>query len=119
MEDPSNKYIYDGDGRLWMSTKPPMKKSTKWITFAVCSVFIVIFGYFVWHGYFDQGDFRLLSSVQSPTEQFAMVAKRSDHEALNGDQVFVLLGNHIFTPVELRWPAPIFRIQIILSQPQP
>ena len=31
-----------------------------------------------------------------------MIAKRSDHEALNGDQIFVLLGSHAFSPVELR-----------------
>jgi hypothetical protein len=80
----------------------PVNKSDKWIAFSVCSVLIVVFGYHFWHGYFDQGDFRLLSSKQSPTEKFAMVAKRSDHEVLNGGQVFVLLGDHIFSAPELR-----------------
>ena len=45
---------------------------------------------------------RILSSERSPSGQLAMIAKRSDHEALNGDEVFVLLGGHTFSPVELK-----------------
>ncbi len=31
-----------------------------------------------------------------------MVARRSDHDALNGDQIFILVGDHSFSARELR-----------------
>jgi hypothetical protein len=31
-----------------------------------------------------------------------MVAERSDHEALGGLEYYVLIGNHLFNPAELR-----------------
>jgi len=31
-----------------------------------------------------------------------MIAERSDHEALGGLEYYVLIGDHVFTPVELR-----------------
>ncbi len=31
-----------------------------------------------------------------------MIAERSDHEALSGDVFFVLIGDHMFSPTELR-----------------
>jgi hypothetical protein len=67
---------------------------------AVIALSTIVYGLF--HGYFDQGDFRVLSVQRSSLGQLAMVAKRSDHEALNGDEIFVLLGDHIFSPVELK-----------------
>jgi hypothetical protein len=81
-----------------------MNKTMKVVLIVACTAAIAlsIVGYGLFHGYFDQGDFRVLSVQRSPSRQFAMVAKRSDHEALNGDEIFVLLGDHIFAPAELK-----------------
>src|SRR5215467_4544516 len=60
--------------------------------------------YALFHGYFDHGLFEIKQvewSSLSP-QRVAVVAARSDHEALNSDQYFVLIGDHVFSPTELR-----------------
>ena len=46
---------------------------------------------------FDVKDANWSSSVR-----VAIVAKRSDREALSEDLLFVLIGDHVFSPTELR-----------------
>jgi hypothetical protein len=81
---------------------------------AACTTVIVLaFAlYGLFHGYFDHGDFSVLSTQRSSSGRFAMVAKRSDNDALNNDEIFVVMGDHIFSPVELRYalhgPSVIF-----------
>ena len=58
--------------------------------------------YGLFHGYFDHGQFEIKRSQWSSTNQLAMVAERSDHEALGGLDYFVLIENHLLTPAELR-----------------
>ena len=58
--------------------------------------------YALFHGYFDDGQFEIKQFQWSSTNQVAMVAERSDHEALGGLEYYVLIGNHLFTPAELR-----------------
>jgi hypothetical protein len=58
--------------------------------------------YALFHGYFDHGQFEIKRFQWSSANQVAMVAKRSDREALGGLDYFVLIGNQIFTPPELR-----------------
>ena len=58
--------------------------------------------YGLFHGYFDHGQFEIKQFQWSSTNQVAMVAERSDHEALGGLEYYVLIGNHLFTPAELR-----------------
>jgi hypothetical protein len=58
--------------------------------------------YALFHGYFDHGQFEIKRFQWSPTGQVAMVAERSDNDALGGLDYYVLIGNHLFTPVELR-----------------
>lgn len=81
-----------------------MSKTVRIVLVIACAAVIalstIVYGLF--HGYFDQGDFRVLSVQSSSSGQLAMVAKRSDHEALNGDEIFVLSGDHVFSPVELK-----------------
>jgi len=60
------------------------------------------FLYGLFHGYFDHGQFEIKQSQSSITNQVAMVAERSDREALGGLEYYVLIGDHVFTPVELR-----------------
>lgn len=61
---------------------------------------LAIYGLF--HGYFDPGQFELKQVQWSSSKQVAMLAERSDNEALGGLTYFVLIGNHLFLPAELR-----------------
>jgi hypothetical protein len=58
--------------------------------------------YGLFHGYFDHGQFEIVRFQWSSTHQVAMVARRSDNEALGGLAYYVLIGDHLFTPAELR-----------------
>ena len=58
--------------------------------------------YGLFHGYFDQGRFEIKQFQPSTANQVAMVAERSDDEALGGLDYFVLIGDHLFDPAELR-----------------
>lgn len=58
--------------------------------------------YALFHGWFDHGQFEIKQSQRSSTNQLAMLAERSDHEALGGLEYYVLIGNHLFNPAELR-----------------
>jgi hypothetical protein len=63
----------------------------------LCAVIYALF-----HGYFDHGRFEIMGSQRSPLGKLAIVARRSDHDALDNDQYFVLIADHEFTPRELR-----------------
>ena len=58
--------------------------------------------YGLFHGYFDHGQFEVKQFQRSSTSQVAMLAERSDHEALGGLEYYVLIGDHLFTSAELR-----------------
>lgn len=55
------------------------------------------------HGYFDHGQFAI-KQVQwlSPNQVAMLVERLNTEEALGGLEYYVLVGNHLFTPVELR-----------------
>lgn len=67
---------------------------------AALLVAVSIFALF--HGYFDHGQFEIKETNWSPSARVAMVAERSDHEALGGLDYFVLIGDRVFSPTELR-----------------
>jgi len=73
---------------------------------------LFVLGCFLFHGYFDPGKFEIKQVRWSSSQHVAMVAERSDKEALGGLTYFVLIGNHVFSPVELRHAyhsdAPVF-----------
>ena len=58
--------------------------------------------YGLFYGYFDRGQFEIKEVQWSPSNQVAILAERSDHDALGGLEVFVLTGNHLLTSGELR-----------------
>jgi hypothetical protein len=58
--------------------------------------------YALFHGYFDHGEFEIKQFQWSSANQVAMLAERSDNEALGGLEYYVLVGDHLFTPAELR-----------------
>jgi hypothetical protein len=56
----------------------------------------------LFHGCFDHGEFEIKQSQRSSTNQVAMMAERSDHEALGGLEYYVVIGDHLFNSAELR-----------------
>lgn len=81
-----------------------MRRSTKLLVVVACVVVISsasgIYGLF--HGYFDHGEFEIKQVQWFSSRQVAIVAERSDREALGGLTYFVLIGNHLFSPAEIR-----------------
>jgi hypothetical protein len=81
-----------------------MRKITKIILLIMCvvaaSLGTAVCGLF--RGYFDHGQFEIKQVQWSSSKQVAIVAERSDQEALDGYTYFVLVGNHLFSPAELR-----------------
>ena len=66
------------------------------------AVLAMVSVYGLFHGYFDHGQFEIKQFQRSPANEVAIVAERSDHEALGGLEYFVLIGNRLLTPAELR-----------------
>ncbi|MGB7846765.1 MAG: hypothetical protein WBL63_14200 [Candidatus Acidiferrum sp.] len=60
--------------------------------------------YLLFHGYFDHGLFEIkqVEWSPSPPRRVAVVAERSDHNAMSSYTYFVLIGDHVFSPTELR-----------------
>jgi hypothetical protein len=81
-----------------------MRTSAKVIIVVGCVVAasLVAATYGLFHGYFDPGQFEVKQQQWSSSKQVAMLAERSDHEALGGLTYFVLIGDHLLSPDELR-----------------
>jgi hypothetical protein len=72
------------------------------ITAFIFAAMLFIGGYLLWHGYLDPGKFEIKAVQWSTAKQIAVVAERSDNQALGGLEYFVLIGDHLFTETELR-----------------
>ena len=70
-----------------------------WATVAILAM---VYLYALFHGYFDHGQFEIKQFQWSSAGQVAMLAERSDNQALGGLEDYVLIGDHLFTPAELR-----------------
>lgn len=84
-----------------------MSRMTRWLRISLFGLGIVVMLesvalYALFHGYFDHGQFEIKQFHWSSMNQVAMVAERSDDNALGGLEFYVLIGNHLFTPAELR-----------------
>lgn len=66
------------------------------------AILTMIYVYALFHGYFDHGKFEIKQFQWSSANRVAMLAERSDNEALGGLEYYVLVGDHLFTPAELR-----------------
>lgn len=66
------------------------------------AILAVVYLYALFHGYFDHGKFEIKQFQWSSAGQVAMLAERSDNEALGGLEYYVLIGDHLFIPTELR-----------------
>lgn len=70
----------------------------------VVGVLLATAVYMLFHGYFDHGLFEIkqVEWSPSPRRHVAVVAERSDNEAMSSNTYFVLIGDHVFSPTELR-----------------
>jgi hypothetical protein len=81
-----------------------MKRTESMIT-VVIAIFLTAFAwgvYTLFHGGFDNGDFHIQQAVPSSSGQLAIVAKRSDQQALGGEQYFVVVEDHLPSPADLK-----------------
>lgn len=80
---------------------------------AIFAVVVGILGYGLFLGYFDRGKFEIKQSEWSPSGKVAIVAERSDDQALGGYDFFVLISDHLPSSRELsrayHSDAPVFR----------
>jgi hypothetical protein len=63
---------------------------------------VVLFFFLDFRGNLDRGRFEILRTVKNTENIIAIVAKRSDDQAMSGDQYFVFLADHVYSPTELR-----------------
>ena len=79
-----------------------MTRLAKILGLLACAAAISLPVYGLFHGYFDHGWFEVKQTQWSPSHQVAIVAERSDHDALGGLTYFVLISDHVLSPNELR-----------------
>jgi hypothetical protein len=63
---------------------------------------LIVIACLLFRGHFDRGQFEVKETSRSSSARFAIVAERSDDEAMSGYVYFVLMGDHVFSPAELR-----------------
>ena len=82
-----------------------MRKTKSIFVGVACAVALVAAGliFALFHGYFDHGQFEIKETNWSLSARVAMVAERSDDQALGGLDYFVLIGDHVFSPTEMRF----------------
>jgi hypothetical protein len=68
----------------------------------IIGVLLVAIACGLFRGHFDRGQFEVKETSTSSLARVAMVAERSDHEAMSSYVYFVLIGDHVFSPAELR-----------------
>jgi hypothetical protein len=83
---------------------PQLKRfTTAFVVFASLITIMLVFGiYGLFRGYFDGGTFEITQVQWSPSKQVAIVAERSDKQALGGLTYFVVIDNHVLSPHELK-----------------
>jgi hypothetical protein len=81
-----------------------MKRSLKLsaIVASVVAVLCVVGIYALFHGYFDHGRFDVKQVQWSSSGKLAILAERSDNQALGGLTFFVVTGSHLLSPNELK-----------------
>ena len=81
-----------------------MSKGKKVLVAIACvlGAVLVVIASALSRGYFDRGHFQIIETSKSSSARVAMVAERSDHEAMSSYVYFVLIGDHVFSPRELR-----------------
>jgi hypothetical protein len=60
------------------------------------SLAVVLFFFPYFRGNHDRGRFEVLRKVKNSENSIAIVAKRSDDQAMSGDQYFVFVADHVY-----------------------
>lgn len=82
-----------------------MKRTSKTVLSIFVCIFLVVvasLAYGLFHGLFDNGNFHVEQERSSPSKQLAVVARRSDNQALSGDQYFIVVGDQSFSSADLK-----------------
>jgi len=81
-----------------------MSKNEKLLagTVSVLGAALIVVACGLFRGRFDHGQFEVKETSKSSTMRIAMIAERSDHQAMSSYVYFVLIGDHVFSPAELR-----------------
>ena len=81
-----------------------MRRAFKIIGIAACVavVCLAVAIYALLHGYFEKGVFEIKQEQWSSSGQVAIVVKRYDHVAFGNVMYFVLIGDHLFSPTEIK-----------------
>lgn len=73
------------------------------VIIACIAAMLISFGvYGLFRGYFDHGAFVIKEVQWSSSKQVAIIAERTDKEALGGLTYFVIIDNHVLSPDELK-----------------
>jgi hypothetical protein len=76
-----------------------------WLGILILVLVVLAVGWYaLFHGYFDHGLFEIkqVEWSSSTPRRVAVVAERSDHQAMSSNVYFVLVGDHVFSATELR-----------------
>jgi hypothetical protein len=88
-----------------------MNKRAIWLTLIGVLLSLTMATWALFRGYFDPGNYEVKQAAWSPDNtKVAVVARRWDHEALNGDDYFVFISDH---------EIPIKDLKLILHSDQP
>jgi hypothetical protein len=61
-----------------------------------------LFLFLAFRGNLDRGTFDVLRTTKNSEGVIAIMGERFDHEAMSGNDYFILLANHTYSPDELR-----------------
>lgn len=81
-----------------------MSRARRIASAVACAVVILVgvIVYALFHGSFDHGQFEIKQAQWSSSKEVAVVAERSDQEALSSYMYFVLIADHLPSTAELR-----------------
>jgi hypothetical protein len=77
-------------------------KCTAATVIVILGISLIVYLVFLWRGVFDSGTFEVKQNLASSQGKVAILARRSSVEALSGNEYFVIISDHLNSPVELR-----------------
>jgi hypothetical protein len=70
---------------------------------AISAAVLALLAVALFRGCFDPGAFEVKSVVRSTSGKLAVVARRSDHQAMNSDEYFVIVANEVPSAHDLKF----------------
>jgi hypothetical protein len=71
-------------------------------TIAVLCLAVGLFLFLDFRGCLDRGTFEVIQAAEGPGGRIATIARRYDHDSLGGNEYWVFVSDHIYSPKELR-----------------